>query len=83
MNDRRNQIFLKVRDEFFEKEFGETQERFPKHLLEICRKEKASVEKVFFVVFSFYLLLMCLSQSVICCVLQSQTKNWKLILFLS
>ena len=82
MNNRMNQILLKVIDEFFDKEIGKTQERFRKRLLEICRKEKASVEKVFFVMFSFYLLLMCLSQSMICCVLQSETKNWKMILFL-
>ena len=48
MNDRRSQILLKVIDEFFEKEIGETEERFRKHLLEICRKEKASVEKGIF-----------------------------------
>ena len=80
-NRRRSEILLKVVDNYFEGENRETQDRFRKHALEICRKEKISLEKIFFVLFPYNLLLVCLVQFITCRVLLSQTKNWKLMLF--
>ena len=57
-NRRRSQMSLKVKDELFEKENGESHERSCKCLFETCRKEQTSVKKVFFVLFSFYFLLL-------------------------
>ena len=64
MNNRRSsQILLKVKDEFFKKENGKIQKRFIRDTKKIFvkdMKKRTSVEKVFFVLFSFYLLLVCL-----------------------
>ena len=64
MNNRRSsQILLKVIDEFFKKENGKIQKRFIRDMKKIFikdMKKKTSVEKVFFVLFSFYLLHVCL-----------------------
>ena len=64
MNNRRSsQILLKVTDEFFNKENGKTQKRSIRDMKKIFiknMKKKTSVEKVFFVLFSFYLLFVCL-----------------------
>ena len=62
-NGRSSQIFLKVIDEFFNKENGKIQKRFIRDMKKIFiknMKKKTSVEKVFFVLFSFYLLFVCL-----------------------
>lgn len=73
-NGRRSQLSSKVSDELFEKEYGESQKNFCKYLFEICRKEQTSVEKVFFILFSFHLLLVCLLQFMFCCLLLSQAR---------
>ena len=67
-NRKRSGVLLKDIDCFFEKGNRDTQERFRKHMLEICRKEKVSLEKAFCVLFLFYLMLVCLSQFITCCV---------------
>ena len=73
---------LKAINSFFKNENRETQDRFRKHILYINRKEKLfSLEKVFSVLFSFYLLLVCLQQFETCCVLPSPAKSWKMIIF--
>ena len=73
---------LKAINSFFKNENRETQDRFHKHILYINRKEKLfSLEKVFSVLFSFYLLLVCLQQFETCCVLPSPAKSWKMIIF--
>ena len=50
-NRRRSEILIRSIDSFFKHQDRDIQEIFHKHILEICRKEKVSLEKVFSVLY--------------------------------